>query len=93
MPDVVDEDGKGAEIGIAAERVADRILQHFAIMKPGEILVCELERNLGREAETKMRSAIGAAASNLGIKVLVLPYGMKAARCERKGFLDGNSVR
>lgn len=67
-----------------AESVADRVLDQFCIMKPGETLVCEWERPMRAEAERAMRSALGHAAKSAGIAVIILPYGMRAARTPKQ---------
>lgn len=52
----------------------------FAIVKPGEVVVLECEQQMTDEGFQRLKSACGGAAANLGIKLLILPKGVKVAQ-------------
>lgn len=66
------------------EQIADKFIEYAGVVKPGETLVVEIMQPMRNTAERFMREALGRAAKSLGVSVLVLPYGMRAARIERK---------
>lgn len=72
-----------------AESIADRLIRAASVVKPGETLVVETMTPLRIEAERRMKDSLARAGKALGIRILVLPFGMRAARVERKPDAQG----
>lgn len=74
---------------MSAEAIANKFIECASVVRPGETLVVELMTPMRIEAERRMRDSLAQAAKALGIQVLVLPFGMRAARIERKTDAEG----
>ena len=54
--------------------------QVLGIARPGDVVLVECEQHLTEEQFRKLRQHFGSAASNVGLKALVLPKGFRVAR-------------
>ena len=60
-----------------------------AVLKPGDIIVLECERHVSSEHFAMFKQLASDASQTLGIKVMVLPPGVKVARI----FVDEKEMK
>jgi hypothetical protein len=70
---------------VVQQHEPQKMLGRAVVVKPGDVLVIEIEREMSGAAMDRFAAVLSSGAEKLGIRVLVLPAGCKVARV----WIDG----